>query len=238
MTTATQPKHKIVNESEWIEASTELLKKEKEFTKARDAMSAQRRELAWVKVEENYVFEGPSGPVSLSELFEGKSQLIVYHFMFAPGWDEGCSGCSFVSDHFDAARQHFEHHDVGFVAVSRAPYQEFQAFKKRMGWSFRWVSSSENNFNYDYGVSFHREDLDKGPVMYNFTVQKINSEEQPGLSVFTKDEEGNIYRTYSTYERGLDMLIGAYNFLDLTPLGRNEPEGGMSWMTFHDKYQD
>jgi len=217
--------------------ATALLKKEKEFTRARDAMSALRRDLPWVKVDTEYVFESPEGPVSLSELFKGRSQLIVYHFMFAPGWDEGCSGCSFVSDHVDGARQHFEHHDVAFAAVSRAPLADFEAFKKRMGWTFTWVSSNGNNFNYDYGVSFRREDLDKGPVMYNFTVQKLNSEEQPGLTVFTKDEDGTIYRTYSTYERGLDMLVGAYNYLDLTPQGRNET-GPMSWMCLHDEYSD
>jgi len=237
MTTEAPAKHQVVSQDQWMSDATALLKKEKEFTRARDAMSALRRDLPWVKVDTEYVFESPEGPVSLSELFKGRSQLIVYHFMFAPGWDEGCSGCSFVSDHVDGARQHFEHHDVAFAAVSRAPLADFEAFKKRMGWTFTWVSSNGNNFNYDYGVSFRREDLDKGPVMYNFTVQKLNSEEQPGLTVFTKDEDGTIYRTYSTYERGLDMLVGAYNYLDLTPQGRNET-GPMSWMCLHDEYSD
>ncbi len=157
--------------------------------------------------------------------------------MYAPGWDEGCSGCSFVSDHVDAARQHLEHHDVAFVAVSRAPLADFQAFKRRMGWTFRWVSSNANGFNYDFGVSFRKEDLDTGPVLYNFTAQKLSSEEQPGLTVFTRDAAGKIYRTYSTYERGLDLLIGAYNFLDLTPKGRDE-SGPMNWIAFHDRYRD
>ena len=237
MTTEAPAKHQVVSQDQWMSDATALLKKEKEFTRARDAMSALRRDLPWVKVDTEYVFESPEGPVSLSELFKGRSQLIVYHFMFAPGWDEGCSGCSFVSDHVDGARQHFEHHDVAFAAVSRAPLADFEAFKKRMGWTFTWVSSNGNNFNYDYGVSFRRDDLDKGPVMYNFTVQKLNSEEQPGLTVFTKDEDGTIYRTYSTYERGLDMLVGAYNYLDLTPKGRNET-GPMSWMCLHDEYSD
>ena len=237
MSTAAPTKHRVVSQEEWTSAAQALLKKEKEFTKARDAMSATRRELPWVKVETDYVFEGPDGPVSLSDLFNGQSQLIVYHFMYAPGWDEGCSGCSFVSDHVDSARQHFEHHDVAFTAVSRAPLADFEAFKKRMGWSFRWVSSNKNNFNYDFGVSYRQEDVDNGPVHHNFVMQKLKSEEEPGLSVFTKDEEGNIYRTYSTYERGLDLLIGAYNYLDLTPKGRNE-EGGMSWMRFHDRYEE
>jgi predicted dithiol-disulfide oxidoreductase (DUF899 family) len=236
MQTETRTNHKIVNQEDWIKASQDLLRKEKEFTKARDAMSATRRELPWVKVE-NYVFEGNDGPVSLSDLFEGKSQLLVYHMMYAPGEEEGCPGCSLVCDHVDAARQHFEHNDLAYVAISRAPLADFQAFKKRMGWTFRWLSSNKNNFNYDFGASFHPEDYEKGPVMYNFTMQKLSSEEQPGLSVFTKDEEGNIYRTYSSYERGLDMLIGAYNYLDLTPKGRNET-GPMSWVNFHDQYKD
>jgi len=230
-------KHKVVSEEAWIAAGNALLKKEKEFTRARDAMSAGRRELPWVKVESSYVFDGPNGPVSLSELFNGCTQLIVYHFMYGPGSDEGCPGCSFVCDHADAARQHFEHHDVAFVAVSRAPFGEYQAFKKRMGWTFPWVSSSKNSFNYDFGVSYRKEDLVKGPVLHNFVLQKLSSEEQPGLTVFTKDEEGNIYRTYSTYERGLDLLIGAYNYLDLTPKGRNE-SSGMEWVSFHDRYTD
>jgi predicted dithiol-disulfide oxidoreductase (DUF899 family) len=237
MITEAPTQHKVVSQDEWLASASDLLRKEKEFTKARDAMSATRRELPWVKVETDYVFDGLDGPVSLSELFNGRSQLIVYHFMYGPGWEEGCSGCSFVSDHVDAARQHFEHHDVAFAAVSRAPLSDFQAFKERMGWTFRWVSSNKNSFNYDFGVSFRRADLDKGPVSYNFVSQKLNGEEQPGLTVFTKDAEGAIYRTYSTYERGLDLLVGAYNFLDLTPKGRNE-SSPMRWMTFHDQYQD
>ena len=237
MTTEAPTKHRVVTHDEWIAAGRALLQKEKEFTKARDAISAARRDLPWVKVETDYVFDGPDGSVSLADLFNGRSQLIVYHFMYQPGWDEGCPGCSFVCDHVDGARQHFEHHDVAYVAVSRAPVAEFQAFKDRMGWKFRWVSSAQNNFNYDFGVSYRREDLDKAPVLHNFTMQKLNSEEQPGLTVFTKDAEGNVYRTYSTYERGLDLLIGAYNYLDLTPKGRNE-SSRMSWMSFHDQYKD
>ncbi len=228
-------KHRVVSQDEWIAAGNALLKKEKEFTKARDAMSAARRELPWVKVESDYVFDGPDGPVSLSDLFNGSSQLVVYHMMYAPGWEEGCPGCSFVCDHVDAARQHFENHVVAYVAISREPLAEFEAFKKIMGLNFPWVSSSKSTFNYDFGVSYRREELDKGPVLHNFVMQKLSGEEQPGLTVFRKDAEGNIYRTYSTYERGLDLLIGAYNYLDLTPNGRNE-SGPMSWMSFHDRY--
>ena len=236
MTTETPTKHQVVTAEEWIAAGKGLLQKEKEFTRARDVLSAARRELPWMKVETDYVFEGSDGPISLADLFNGNSQLIVYHMMYAPGWEEGCPGCSFVCDHLDSARQHFEHHDVAYVAISRAPFADFAAFKDRMGWKFRWVSSNQNTFNYDFGVSYHREDLDAGPVLHNFTMQKLNGDEQPGLSVFTKDEDGNIYRTYSTYERGLDLLVGAYNYLDLTPKGRNET-GPMSWVNFHDQYE-
>ncbi len=237
MTTETPVQHQVVSPEQWLAAGSEFLKREKEFTRAREELNAARRELPWVKVETDYVFESPEGPVSLSDLFNGRSQLIVYHFMYAPGDKDGCPGCSFVCDHVDSARQHFEHNDVAYAVVSRGPSADFQAFKKRMGWTFRWVSSNANSFNYDFGVSFRKEDLEKGPVWFNFKMQKLRGTEQPGLTVFTKDAEGNIYRTYSTYERGLDLLIGAHNYLDLTPKGRNE-NGPMSWMTFHDRYKD
>lgn len=227
--------HQVVSQDEWIRASSEFLAKEKEFTKLRDDISRQRRELPWVRVEKDYSFEDSDGRVTLSELFGDKSQLIVYHFMYGPGWTDGCTGCSFVSDHFDGMLQHLKAKDVAFVAVSRAPLNEFQAFKKRMGWNFPWLSSAESDFNYDFGVSFRQEDLDQGPVMYNFKVQPIRNDEQPGLTVFYKDQDGAIYRTYSTYERGLDLLIGTYNFLDLLPKGREE-EGPMDWVLHHDKY--
>lgn len=229
--------HPVVSQSEWIEASRKHLVKEKEFTRMREELNKARRDLPWVKVEKEYAFEGPDGKRSLSDLFEGKSQLIVYHFMFGPGWDEGCDGCSFVSDHVDAARQHFEHHDISYAAVSHAPLAEFLPYKKRMGWTFSWYSSAGSDFNYDFQASFRPEDVGKGPVMYNFTVQKLTGLEQPGLSVFVKDDQGNIYHTYSTYERGLDLLIGAYNFIDLTPLGRNE-QSPMDWMKRHDRYEE
>lgn len=227
--------HSVVSQTEWLKASEELLKKEKEFTKLRDEISAARRALPWVKVEKNYTFDTPTGVQSLEDLFDGRSQLIVYHFMYAPEWDEGCSGCSFVSDHVDAARQHFEHHDISYVAVSRAPLEKLEAFKKRMGWSFRWVSSGDRDFPYDFQASFREEDLQAGPVLYNFRVQPLRGKDQPGLSVFYKDQDGQIYHTYSSYERGLDMLVGAYNFIDLTPIGRNE-QGPMDWMKLHDQY--
>jgi predicted dithiol-disulfide oxidoreductase (DUF899 family) len=227
----------VVTREQWLEASRELLRKEKELTRFRDKVSRLRRELPWVRVEKEYTFDSPEGPATLSDLFGDKSQLIVYHFMYGPGWEEGCPGCSFVSDHVDAARRHFEHHDIAYVAVSRAPLAEFLPFKKRMGWTFRWVSSNGTDFNYDYSVSFRREDLDGGPVLYNFTMQKLNGDEQPGLSVFFKDAEGRVYHTYSTYERGLDLLLGAYNFIDLAPKGRDEASP-MEWVRYHDSYED
>jgi len=228
--------HAVVSQDQWTAAAQALLAKEKEFTKLRDQLSARRRELPWVEVDKEYVFETTEGKrKSLRDLFGDKNQLIVYHFMFAPGWEEGCTGCSFVSDNFDAALLHLKPKDVAFVVVSRAPLAEFLPFKERMGWGFDWVSSAGTTFNYDFGVSFHQEDLDAGPVFYNFKRQKLHEDEQPGLSVFVKDAEGRIFRTYSTYERGLDLLLGTYNLLDLTPKGRDEG-GAMDWVTFHDRY--
>jgi predicted dithiol-disulfide oxidoreductase (DUF899 family) len=228
--------HKVVAPQEWIEASQALLAQEKALTKQRDAVSRLRRELPWVRVTQDYLFDSSDGKETLDELFDGRSQLITYHFMYGPGWDEGCSGCSFVSDHIDAVNQHLRHHDVTLVAVSRAPLAEFQAFKKRMGWQFKWVSSNGCDFNYDFGVSYHKDELDRGKVLHNFAMQKLGSEEQPGLSVFYKNADGEIFHTYSSYERGLDMLLGTYNYLDLTPKGRNESGPMESWMRLHDAY--
>ena len=232
---STLTKHTTVSPSDWMTAGAEFLAKEKAFTKARDEINRLRRELPWTRVDTEYTFETNDGPKKLADLFGDKSQLLAYHFMYEPGDAEGCPGCSFVCDHVDSARQHFEHHDIAFVAVSRAPLAEFQAYKKRMGWTFDWVSSAGTSFNYDFGVSFHRNDLDAGPVVYNFKEQTLRSEEQPGLTVFVKGEDGAIYRTYSTYERGLDMLLTAYHYIDLTPLGRNE-SGPMDWVQRHDQY--
>ena len=226
--------HLVVSEEEWVQARQELLRKEKELTRAMDALSKQRRELPWVRVEKSYEFEGPFGTESLADLFGDNSQLIVYHFMYAPGWDEGCVGCSFLADHIDGANLHLMHHDVSVVVVSRAPYQEFQAFKRRMGWYFKWVSSAGSDFNYDYHASYTREELDRGDVFHNFTMQKLRSEDQPGTSVFYKNEQGEIFHTYSSYERGGDILLGAHNYLDLTPKGRGE----VFWWRLHDKYDD
>jgi predicted dithiol-disulfide oxidoreductase (DUF899 family) len=229
--------HPVISNDKWIEAGAKLLVKEKELSHMRDQVAKLRRELPWVPVEQDYVFEGPDGKVKLSELFKGKNQLIIYHCMWGFDDDDGCPGCSLIMDHVDSARQHFEHHDIAFAAISHAPVSKFIAFKKKMGWTFPWLSSAENTFNYDFGVSYKREDLSKGPVLHNFTMQKLNGEEQPGLSAFFKNDRGEIFRTYSTYERGLDLLIGAYNYIDLTAEGRNE-SGPMDWVNFHDRYPD
>jgi predicted dithiol-disulfide oxidoreductase (DUF899 family) len=231
---------KVVSPSEWLTARKKHLAKEKEFTRLRDELSRDRRELPWEKVEKEYVFEGASGQVSLGELFNGRSQLIVYHFMFGPGWKEGCPSCSYLGDHFDGPGIHLANRDVSFAAISRAAYPEIAAFKKRMGWRFNWVSSLASDFNYDYHVSFTPEQQATGKVFYNYADTPFPSEEAPGLSVFAKDGNGNIFHTYSSYGRGLDLLVGAYNFLDLVPKGRDEDklQFSMAWVRHHDKYAD
>ena len=230
--------HKIVSREEWLAARKAHLAQEKQFTKARDALSRQRRELPWVKVDKPYVFDGPDGKETLADLFDGRSQLIVYHFMLGPGWEQGCKSCSFLADHFDGAVVHLAQRDVTLLAVSRAPLAQIAAFKKRMGWRFKWVSSHGNDFNSDYHVSFSKDEMAKGKVYYNYDVAEFPSEEAPGASVFYKDPAGNIFHTYSCYARGLDILLGAYNFLDLTPKGRDEAglPFTMDWVRHHDRY--
>jgi len=238
MATTVAVNRKIVSHSEWLAARTEFLKKEKEFTRLRDELSKQRRELPWEKVEKKYVFDGPNGKESLADLFAGRSQLLVYHFMLGPDWVEGCASCSLLADHFDGAIPHLNARDVTFLVVSRAPLSQIQAFQKRMGWKFKWVSANGTDFNFDYKVSFTPEDIKKGEPNYNFNTIPFNIEEGPGLSAFYKDQAGAVFHTYSAYARGLDMNIGAYNFLDLAPKGRDE-EGlafSMSWVKHHDKY--
>src|SRR5438034_2098107 len=203
----------IVTREEWLVARKQHLSKEKEFTRLRDELSRQRRELPWVRVEKRYVFEGPNGKETLADLFDGRSQLIVDHFMLGPGWKEGCVGCSFGADHIGGALVHLEHHDVTLVVVSRAPLPEIEAFKKRMGWRFKWVSSFGSDFNHDYHVSFTKDEMAQDKVYYNYGLRKFPREEGPGASVFYKDTTGEVYHTYSTYGRGLDILVGAYNFL-------------------------
>lgn len=232
--------HKVVSREEWTAARKQLLKEEKEFTHRRDELSRRRRELPWERVEKQYVFETAAGKKSLAELFGGRSQLIVYHFMLGPDWKEGCHGCSFVSDTFDGSLPHINARDVGFVAVSRAPLAKIEPFKKRMGWKFPWVSSHGTDFNRDYQVSFTKEGRDGGKVYYNYEMQEFPSDEAPGISVFYRDAEGEVFHTYSSYGRGLDPLIGAYQLLDLVPKGRDEDQldSPMAWVKHHDRYAE
>jgi predicted dithiol-disulfide oxidoreductase (DUF899 family) len=231
---------KVVSQIEWFAARKDLLAKEKDFTRQRDVLSAERRKLPWVRVDKEYVFDTPGGKETLANLFGGRSQLIVYHFMFGPGWVEGCPSCSFVADHFDGSVVHLAHRDVTLLAASRAPLSQIETFKKRMGWRFQWVSSFANDFNRDYNVSFTKDEMAQGKVYYNYGMRAFGSEEAPGLSVFHKDLGGDVFHTYSSYGRGLDMLMGAYNFLDLAPKGRDEDglKFSMAWVRHHDKYID
>ena len=227
----------IVSEAEWLVVRKDLLMREKEFTRQRDALSAARRQLPWVKIDKEYVFDGPDGKETLADLFDGRGQLVVYHFMLGPGWEEGCKSCSYLADHFDGANWHLPHRDVTFVVISRAALAEIEPFKKRMGWRFKWLSSHGNDFNFDYHVSASEEDKKEGKMYYNYTTGELMSDELPGLSVFYKAENGDVFHTYSTYARGLDILVGADNFLDLVPRGRDEnPDSTMDWVRRHDEY--
>jgi predicted dithiol-disulfide oxidoreductase (DUF899 family) len=232
--------HRVVSRDEWIKARRALLAREKDFTHVRDALNVARRDLPWVKVDKTYVFDGPDGKVSLAELFDGRGQLIVYHFMFGPDWEQGCPSCSFVADHIDGSTIHLAHRDVTLMAVSRAPFAKIAAFKQRMGWKFNWVSSFANDFNCDYHVSFTKEELAKGKVDYNFAMTAFPIDEAHGVSAFYKDENGDVFHTYSSYARGCDMLVGAYNYLDIAPKGRDEDAMSftMAWVRHHDRYED
>ena len=240
MTTRTYQANSVVSSQEWTEARVELLAKEKEATRLRDEVSRLRRELPWTPVEKMYEFQTANGTETLSDLFDGRSQLIVYHFMLGPGWAEGCKSCSFLADHFDGSLVHLAHRDATFVVISRAPLDEIRAFQKRMGWSFKWVSSYGSDFNFDLGVTFTKEQLAQGEVHYNYGMRRFGAEEAPGASVFYKDQLGDVFRTYSTFGRGLDIFLGAYNFLDITPKGRDEDAlaFSMSWVRHHDRYDD
>jgi predicted dithiol-disulfide oxidoreductase (DUF899 family) len=227
----------VVSREEWLEARKALLAKEKAMTHELDALRAERRRLPWVKVEKPYVFQGPQGTCTLADLFRGRSQLAVYHFMLTPGSDQVCKGCSFIADHIDAARQHFEHADLAFVAISRAPLQRIEQVRRRMAWTFPWVSSHGTEFNFDFGVSFKKEDIAAGRASYNYGTQPIkSSEDMHGTSIFARNASG-IFHTYSTYGRGDEVLMGAFAWLDLTPRGRNEADGVMSWVRLHDEYK-
>jgi predicted dithiol-disulfide oxidoreductase (DUF899 family) len=239
MSTRTVDNPKIVSREEWLIARKKLLAREKKLTHERDAVAAERRQLPWVKVEKNYGFDSSSGKKSLADLFEGKSQLIIYHFMFGPEWNEGCPSCSFNMDHTDPALVHLQQRDVSFAAVSRAPISKIEAFKQRLGWKFNWVSSSGSDFNYDYHVSFKPEQRTQGKVEYNFDLAEFPSEEAPGISVFYKDENGNIFHTYSAYARGTESTVNTYNYLDYVPKGRDEDHLSftMAWVRHHDRYE-
>ena len=236
--------HQIASHEEWLAARKQLLAEEKEFTRLRDRLSQRRRDLPWEAVEKEYVFEGPNGRQSLADLFDGRDQLVVYHAMFDPAtaspstsWteDAACLACSFWADNFNGITVHLNHRDVTMIAVSRAPYEKIAAYKQRMGWTFPWVSSGKNDFNFDYKVSFTAQEVaEKGD--YNYTLQGVGLE-MPGVSVFIKDAAGKIFHTYSTYARGLDMVNVAYHYLDLVPKGRDEGDRGESWIRRHDEYE-
>src|SRR5215469_10635380 len=231
--------HKVVSEKQWLAARKKLLLEEKKFTKLRDKLNQKRRDLPWVKVEKDYVFEGPDGKETLSELFDGKNQLIIYHFMFGPGWGDGCPHCSFWVDHYDGTLAHLPHRDTTLILVSRAPLKEIEPFKKRMGWRIKWVSSAGNDFNFDHHVSFTPEELRNGTAVYNYRKLTMDIDEREGVSAFYKDAKRDIYHTYSSYERGIDLLNTTYHFLDLTAKGRDEnPERTQDWVQYHDCYNN
>lgn len=232
--------HRIVSPDEWLEARKALLAKEKEFTKARDRLTAEVRALPWTPVEKEYVFEGPDGKETLAELFEGRSQLIVHHFMFHESWDEGCKSCSFWADNYDGMIVHLNHRDVSMVTVSQAPLEQLMAYRRRMGWRFKWVSSHGSDFNRDFHVSFTEAERRDGTAYYNYRLQAFPSEEAPGFSVFFREPDGRLFHTYSCYGRGQDMLNGTYNYLDLVPKGRDEDDLDytMEWLRHHDRYED
>jgi predicted dithiol-disulfide oxidoreductase (DUF899 family) len=230
--------HITTTRDKWLEARRDLIAAEKDLTRRSDEVARLRRQLPWVRVEKNYVFEGPDGPVTLADLFEGRTQLIVQQFMLAPGWEEGCKSCSFMADHTDGMTIHLAHRDVTMVAISRAPLAEIERFRQRMGWQFMWVSSYGSDFNYDFGVSFTPEQMAEGKIDYNFGEWPQLGEEWPGVSVFYKDDAGDVSHTYSTYGRGVEVMMGTYRLLDLTPKGRDEQPGrNMAWVRHHDRYE-
>jgi predicted dithiol-disulfide oxidoreductase (DUF899 family) len=231
--------HPVVARDNWLAQRRQLLAREKELTRLGDRIAAERRALPWLRMEKNYVFDTPQGPRALADLFEGRRQLLVQHFMLGPGWEQGCPSCSFMADHSDGMTVHLAQRDVAFMAVSRAPLAEIERFRARMGWKFKWVSSFGSSFNYDFGVSFTPQQLATGVLDYNYGEWTILSEELPGVSVFCKDDAGEVFLTYSTYGRGVEVMMGTYDMLDLTPKGRDE-EGGaytMDWVRHHDRYE-
>jgi len=228
--------HTKISRDDWLTARRDLLKAEKELTHLRDKIAQQRLALPWVRIDKEYVFDTPDGPRSLADLFDGRSQLLVQHFMFAPGWKQGCRSCSFMADHTDGMNMHLANHDVTMIAISRAPLVEIERFRHRMGWKFPWASSNGTSFNYDFRVSFTPEEVASGHIDYNFGEWGVTGEEWPGVSAFFKDEAGEVFHTYSTFGRGVEVMMGTYAMLDLTPNGRNEAEG-MDWLRHHDRYE-
>jgi predicted dithiol-disulfide oxidoreductase (DUF899 family) len=231
--------HRVVQNDIWIAERKKLLAREKELTRLSDQIARERRALPWEQVRKTYIFNTPDGPRALAELFDGRSQLLVQHFMLGPGWEEGCPSCSFMADHTDGMNVHLAHRDVTFVAISRAPLAEIEQFRRRMGWRFKWVSSDGTSFNYDFGVSFMPDDMAKGKLHYNYGAWNHMSEELPGISVFFKDDAGKVFHTYSTYGRGVEAMMGTYNMLDLAPKGRDESalDFTMEWVRHHDRYE-
>jgi len=235
----TESPSRFVSRELWLAERLALLAREKELTRAQDELARQRRQLPWVRVDKAYVFDTPQGPRGLSELFEGRRQLLVQHFMFAPDWNEGCKSCSFMADHHDGMLPHLAQRDVALLVVSRAPLAQIEAFRRRMGWSFRWVSSHGSDFNHDYGVSFTPGQRARGAVPYNYQLQPFPHEEAPGISVFSRDDAGTVFHTYSRYGRGVEVMMGTYALLDLVPRGRDEDAlaYGMEWVRHHDRYE-
>ncbi|HEX7891537.1 MAG TPA: thioredoxin family protein [Ramlibacter sp.] len=231
--------HAVVSEEQWLAQRKQLLAREKELTHLQDQVSAARRALPWRRIAKPYVFDTNEGRRALAELFDGRSQLMVQHFMFGPGWEQGCPSCSYMADHTDGMNVHLAHRDITFVAVSRAPLADIQRFRQRMGWQFRWVSSNANEFNRDFAVSFTPEELAKGEVYYNYGWTPFPAEEAPGVSVFCKDEAGDVFHAYSTFGRGVEAMMGAYRMMDLTPKGRDERDVAytMEWVRHHDRYE-
>jgi predicted dithiol-disulfide oxidoreductase (DUF899 family) len=240
MTTLSTPIEtpRVVSHEQWVTERVAFMAKEKEFTRLRDELTRERRELPWEQITKPYVFDAPGGTEKLADLFEGRSQLVVYHFMFSPSWSEGCKSCSFWADNFDGIDVHLAHRDITFLAISRAPLPKLEAYKRRMGWSFKWVSAGESDFNYDFQVSFDPDAAKNGTAYYNYGTGRQVQEDMPGISVFCKDRKGDIYHTYSAYSRGIDLVNGAYNYIDLTPKGRDEGKGIMAWLRRRDQYQD
>ena len=236
---ASSPSHRVVPRAEWLAERKALQAREKELTRLRDEVARERRALPWVRIEKNYVFQAPGGSRTLGELFAGRRQVLVQHFMLGPGWEQGCPSCSFMADHTDGMTVHLAHRDVTLVAISRAPLAEIERFRSRMGWQFTWVSSHGSDFNYDFGVSFTPEEEARNEVTYNYTKQPFECEELPGIGVFYRNDAGEIFHTYSTYRRGVEVMMGTYSMLDLTPKGRDERDvpNKMEWVRHHDRYE-